>query len=242
VCFNPDEEIGRGSLKFPLERFGAPVAFTIDGGFLGELNVETFSADRAMVIFQGVAVHPGTAKDTMVNALTYMGKFLARLPMAESPECTEKRQGFFHPTDAAGNAAKCQVDVILRDFDAEPLRRRGDRIRRMAESLVAEEPRLEVSVEIVEQYRNMHDALSRRPEISERLRKATEAAGVEPRFEPVRGGTDGSQLTARGMPTPNIFSGGVNFHGPREWVSTRVMALSTCVILNLVQLHAEVRQ
>lgn len=239
VCFNPDEEVGRGALKFPLERFGAPVAFTIDGGFLGELNVETFSADKAIVDFKGVSVHPGTAKGKMVNALTYMGKLLARLPMAESPECTEKREGFFHPTETSGNAAACTVELILRDFDVKPLKERGRRLQEMARALAAEEPRLQVSVEIQEQYRNMHEELSKHPEVAERLRRAVEAAGVKPWFDAIRGGTDGSQLTAKGMPTPNIFAGGVNFHGPREWISTRVMALSTCTILNLVQIYAE---
>lgn len=239
VCFNPDEEIGRGSHKFPLERFNVPVAFTVDGSFPGEINVETFSADKAVVTFQGVAVHPGTAKGKMVNALTYMGKFLDRLPMAESPECTEKREGFFHPIDCSGDAAKCKVSVIIRAFDCKVVEQRGKRLTTMAESLMAEEPRLGVTVELQQQYRNMYEELSKRPEIAQNLTQAVEAAGLAVRNEPVRGGTDGSQLTAKGLPTPNIFAGGVNFHGPREWISTRALALSTCTLLNLVQIHAE---
>ena len=239
ICFNPDEEIGRGAAKFPLEKFGAPLAFTVDGGFPGELNIETFSADKAVVTFKGVAVHPGFAKGKMVNALTYAGKLLARLPMAETPECTQGREGFYHPTDLSGDAAQCKLSLILRDFDSAVLAKRGQRLRSMAEALVAEEPRLGVEVEITEQYRNMYDELSKRPEIAQKLTRAIEAAGLAPRTEPIRGGTDGSQLTAKGMPTPNIFAGGVNFHGPQEWISTRSLALCTCTLLNLVQILAD---
>jgi len=239
VCFNPDEEIGRGAHKFPIEKFGASVAFTVDGGFPPELNVETFSADKAIVKFKGVSVHPGEGKGKLVNALTYMGKFLARLPMAESPECTEERQGFFMPTDLSGDASECSVSLILRDFQETLLAQRSERIREIARGLVAEEPRLAVEVEIKQQYRNMHDELSKRPEIAERMKRAVAAAGLEPTLEPIRGGTDGSQLTAMGLPTPNIFAGGVNFHGPTEWISTRSMGLATCVLLNLAQIYAE---
>jgi tripeptide aminopeptidase len=239
VCFNPDEEIGRGADRFPLERFDCPVAFTVDGGFTGEINIETFSADKAVVTFTGVSVHPGTAKDKMVNALTYMGKLLARLPMAESPECTEGREGFFHPVSVSGDAAACKLHLIIRDFDTEVVEERGRRLRAMCEGLVAEEPRLDVHVEIVEQYRNMLDVLSKHPETTQKLERAVWSAGIEPDLKPIRGGTDGSRLTALGMPTPNIFAGGVNFHGPSEWISTRVLAQSACAILNLVQLYGE---
>jgi tripeptide aminopeptidase len=239
VCFNPDEEIGRGADCFPLERFDCPVAFTIDGGFSGEINVETFSADKAVITLTGISTHPGTAKGKLVNALTYAGKLLARLPMAESPECTDGREGFYHPVSISGDAASCRVQLIVRDFDVAVLRERGRRLEAICAGLRAEEPRLEVRVEIVEQYRNMHDVLARHPEITERLTRAVELAGVAPMLKPVRGGTDGSRLTALGMPTPNLFDGGVNFHGPTEWISTRVLAQSTCAILNLVQLHAE---
>jgi len=238
IAFTPDEEVGRGAHRFPLEAFDAPVAFTVDGGFAGELSTETFSADKAVVCFEGVSVHPGWAKGKLVNALTALGKFLARLPLAESPECTEGREGFFHATDVSGNAASARVQVILRDFDDEILARRGTRLCAIAEALEAEHPGLGVSVEITPQYRNMAGALVERPEITVHLRRAVELAGIEPQLVPVRGGTDGSQLTAMGLPTPNIFTGGGNFHGPREWVSTRGMALATCTLANLVQLYA----
>jgi tripeptide aminopeptidase len=241
VCFNPDEEIGRGADRFPMERFDCPVAVTIDGSFTGEINVETFSADKAVVTFTGVAVHPGTARGKMVNALTWMGKLLDRLPLGEAPECTDGRQGFYHPVVASGDAACCTLQLILRDFDTKVLEERGRRLERMCAGLMAEEPRLDVTVEITKQYRNMYDVLSRYPDVAARLDEAVRAAGITPRLEPIRGGTDGSRFTEMGMPTPNIFAGGVNFHGPSEWISTRVLAQSACTILNLVQLFAEGR-
>jgi len=239
VCFNPDEEIGRGANLFPLDRFDCPVAFTVDGGFTGEISVETFSADKAVVTFTGVSVHPGAAKGKLVNALTYMGKLLDRLPMAESPECTDGREGFYHPVVASGDAASCSLQLIIRDFYTAVVEERGMRLKAMASALMAEEPRLDVRVEITEQYRNMYDVLEGHPEILERLRRAVEAAGIEPQLRPVRGGTDGSRLTAMGMPTPNMFAGGINLHGPSEWISTRVLAQVVCTILNLVQIYGE---
>ena len=239
VCFNPDEEIGRGADRFPLERFDCPLAFTIDGSFSGEINVETFSADKAVVTFTGVSTHPGTARGKMVNALTWMGKLLDRLPMGESPECTDGREGFYHPVGASGDAASCTLQLILRDFDTAVLEERGKRLEGMCAGLMAEEPRLRVDVRITKQYRNMHDVLSRHPQVTATLEEAVRAAGITPRLEPIRGGTDGSRLTELGMPTPNVFAGGVDFHGPSEWISTRVLAQSTCTILNLVQLLAE---
>jgi tripeptide aminopeptidase len=239
VCFNPDEEIGRGADRFPLDRFDCPLAVTIDGSFSGEINLETFSADKAVITFTGVSVHPGTAKDKMVNALTYAGKLLAMLPADESPERTDGRDGFFHPVLVSGDAASCRVQLIIRDFDTAVLEERGRRLRRMCEEMREEEPRLRVEVEITEQYRNMYDVLSRHPRIDDVLQEAVRAAGILPDVKPIRGGTDGSRLTALGMPTPNLFAGGVDFHGPAEWISTRVLAQSTCAILNLVQLYPD---
>jgi len=237
VCFNPEEEVGRGADRFPLAEFGATVAFTLDGGFIGEANTETFSADKATVTFRGVSVHPGMAKGKMVNALRFMGRFLDRLPTEKSPETTEKREGFIHPTDISGDAAEAKVNLILRSFDDDELAGHGVEVKKLAEEMRAEEPRLNVKVEIKEQYRNMRPRLDQHPEIMERLVAALRAAGIQTFHEPIRGGTDGSRLTAMGMPTPNLFAGGVNFHGPTEWISTRAMALSTCTILNLVQIY-----
>ncbi|RJO67311.1 MAG: peptidase T [Myxococcales bacterium] len=239
VAITPDEEIGRGAEKFDVERFGAHCAYTLDGGFSGEVNGETFSADSAAVAIAGVAVHPGTAKGKLVNAIRWAAAFVESLPPDESPEKTEGRQGFYHPTRISGNASEAKVSLILRDFELGKLTARGDAIRRLAEELRRREPRLGVTVEITETYRNMAYWLKDRPEVMDRLVEAVKLVGIEPRVEPIRGGTDGSGLTAKGLPTPNIFTGGVNYHGPQEWISTRVMAQAVCVTLNLIQLWAE---
>jgi len=168
-----------------------------------------------------------------------MGKLLARLPHLESPEGTDGRDGFFMPTDLSGDASECTLNLILRAFDVETLKERGERLKQMGAALMAEEPNLTVEVEIQEQYRNMYDVLSQHPEIVKKLEEAVKMAGVEPNLEPIRGGTDGSRLTAMGMPTPNVFAGGVNFHGPTEWISTTAFGYSVCTILNLVQLFSE---
>ncbi len=239
VGITPDEEIGRGASKFDIARFNADCAYTLDGGWLGEINSETFSADGASIKFTGVAVHPGFAKNRMVNALKYAAKFIEKLPADERPENTEGRQGFYHMTDLSGNASEATLSMILRDFEVDKLKVRGETVKRIAKELMDEEPRLKVSVEITETYRNMAYWLKDRPEITEKLLEAVEACGITPQVLPIRGGTDGSGLTAKGLPTPNIFAGGLNFHGPREWISTRVMAFAVCTVLNLVQGWAE---
>jgi tripeptide aminopeptidase len=239
VAFTPDEEIGQGAEFFDVAGFGAKCAYTVDGGFTGEVNFETFSADKAEVIFTGVAVHPGYAKDRMVNALRHLGAFLDRLPKDESPERTEKRQGFFHPTKIEGNAAEAKAEMILRAFDNDELAERGRRVQALADEFVKAEPRLKVKVNITKQYRNMADKLKEFPQARDHLLQAVRDAGLEPDIIAIRGGTDGSGLTAMGLPTPNIFTGGVSFHGPREWISTRVMGQAVCVLVNLIQRWAE---
>lgn len=238
VAFTPDEEIGRGTAEFPLESYGADVAFTIDGSFDAEVNVETFHADSAYVTVTGVSTHPGTAKGKLVNALRHMAVFLSRLPAEVSPERTEGREGFIHPYELNGDASSCRCHLILRDFDRDALTALGHRLREIAESVQGDEPRLKVEVEIESSYPNMYDYLKDRPEIAERLQEAVRRAGIEPDLKPIRGGTDGSKLTEMGLPCPNIFAGGVNFHGQTEWVSTRSMGLSLCTVLNLMRLYA----
>ncbi len=236
VAFTPDEEIGRGANWFPVERFGAEVAFTLDGGFPGEINVETFSADSAFVTIEGVSTHPGTAKGKLVNAVRYMTRFLSRLPELDRPEYTETREGFIHIDEIEGNAAKVKVHMILRDFEDDLLAARGALVRKLGAELEREEPRLKVTVEIVRSYRNMRIMQDMHPGLPELLSEAVQAAGVQPELVPIRGGTDGARLTEMGLPTPNLFAGGVNFHGPMEWISTRSLALASCAILNLVQI------
>lgn len=236
IAFTPDEEIGRGANWFPVERFGAEVAFTLDGSFPGEINVETFSADSAFVTIEGVSTHPGTAKGKLVNAVRYMTRFLSRLPELDRPEYTEGREGFIHIDEIEGNSAKVKVHMILRDFEDDLLAARGELVRQLGAELQKEEPRLKVDVEIVRSYRNMRSMQDMQPGLPELLSEAVRLAGAEPDLVPIRGGTDGARLTEMGLPTPNIFAGGVNFHGPTEWISTRALALATCTVLNLAQI------
>jgi len=239
VGFTPDEEIGRGHAKFPIEEFGADVAFTLDGGFPGEVNVETFEAYSAFVTVTGVPTHPGMAKGKLVNALRYMAKFIDRLPAEISPECTEGREGFIHPFELNGDATACKCHLILRDFEEDKVKGWGDIVKDIAESLKKDEARLKVEVDIQFSYPNMYKFLKEKPEIAERLKEAVAKAGLEPHIDPIRGGTDGSNLSRKGLPTPNIFAGGVNFHGPTEWISTKSMGLALCTVLNLLTLYAD---
>ncbi|MBN2798230.1 MAG: peptidase T [Deltaproteobacteria bacterium] len=238
IAFTPDEEIGRGAHGFPYERFGATAAITLDGGFSGELNVETFNADAAWVRVTGVPTHPGTAKGKLVNAITWLARLIERLPADERPETTEGYQGFFHVTEVEGDATEATAQLILRDFDAEALAARGALLRALAGELITQEPRLRVTVSVEPSYRNMRPALERQPALVEQLLEATRLAEVEPRVLPIRGGTDGAMLTAGGLPCPNVFAGGVNFHGPTEWICTRSLGESMAVVLHLVQLRA----
>jgi len=239
IGFTPDEEIGRGHAKFPLERFGADLAFTLDGTFDGEINIETFEAYSAFVTVTGVPTHPGTAKGKMVNALRYMAKLLDRLPEGARPERTEGREGFIHPHELSGDASSCKCHLILRDFEEAKVKALGEELRAIAAKVVAEEPRLKIDVDIQFSYPNMHKFLKDKPEIRERLETAVRGAGLKPDLVPIRGGTDGANLSRKGLPTPNIFSGGMNFHGPTEWISTRSMGLALCTVLNLLGLYAK---
>jgi tripeptide aminopeptidase len=239
IAFTPDEEAGRGTAKFPIEAFGADVAFTVDGTFDGEINVETFNADSAYITITGVSTHPGTAKGKLVNALRYMSKFIERLPAEKSPERTEGREGFIHPMEVNGDASKCRSHLILRDFEEEPLAEFGRIAREIAKDLKKEEPRLKIDVEIKRRYSNMYQFLRKRPEITDRLKEAVRRADVEPIVRPIRGGTDGANLTKMGLPCPNIFAGGMNYHGPTECISTRSMGLVVCVLLNLLILYTD---
>jgi len=239
VCFTPDEEIGRGTAKFPIETFGASVAFTLDGTFDGEINIETFNADSAHVTITGVATHPGTAKGKLVNALRHMAVFIGKLADDPAPETTEDREGFIHPYELSGDATSCKCHLILRDFEKDKLAAFGARVKAVAAEVQTAEPRLKVEVEVNHSYPNMYEYLKDRPEIAERLEQAVVRAGAAPIILPVRGGTDGANLSRKGLPTPNIFSGGMNFHGPTEWISARSMGLSLCTVLNLLVLYAD---
>jgi tripeptide aminopeptidase len=233
VAFTPDEEIGRGVDNFDIEGFGAEVAYTLDGSTAGEIQHETFSALEARVRFKGRAAHPGYAKDIMVNAIRLAGAFLTRLPPDLSPERTEERDGFVHPTRIEGDAENVEVRLILRDFDEEKLEGYADLVQRIADEVGG------AQVELRRQYRNMKQYLEAVPHAVELADEAVRRAGLEPLRSLVRGGTDGSRLSELGLPTPNIFTGGHQPHSQREWACVADMGSAAETIVHLVQLWAE---
>lgn len=239
ICFTPDEEIGRGVEHLTPQDLRADVAYTLDGGEVGEITYETFSADKAIVTITGVAVHPGVAKGKLVNALRLAGKFLAALPPELSPEMTAEREGYIHPYRIQGTAAEVVLGFYLRDFELEGLHSHGERLRAIARTLEAEEPRVHITCTITPQYRNMRYGLEKDMRPVELALAALQPLGIPPLTRPVRGGTDGSGLTAKGVPTPNLFTGLENSHGPLEWISLQDMAKAVQMCLNLVQLWAE---
>jgi tripeptide aminopeptidase len=239
VAFTPDEEVGQGGHRVSLERFGADCAYTLDGSDLGGLQDETFSADEATLTVTGVDIHPGSATGKLVNALRLAAEIVAALPSDRlTPETTSGREGFLHPFEFIGAAGRATVKFILRDFDEEGLRAHAELLRRTAERVAAHEPRARVEVTIREQYRNMRDALDRVPEIVAAGEAAIRAEGIEPVKEPIRGGTDGSILTARGLPTPNLFTGGHEFHSTREWASLQEMSAAAATVVRLAGIWA----
>jgi tripeptide aminopeptidase len=236
LCFNPDEEIGRGVHKLDLARVGAVAGYTLDGESPGEIDWETFSADAAVVEIRGVATHPGWAKDVMVNALRLAGRFVTALPMECAPERTAERDGFVHPVEISGNSERATVRLILRDFELAGLAAKRAVVERAAAEVRAAEPRARIEVTFTEQYRNMRYWLEKDLRPVELAREAVRRAGLAPVLRSVRGGTDGSQLTARGLPSPNIFTGMHAVHSPREWVTLQDMAKSAEVLVHLAQL------
>ncbi len=241
LCFTPDEEIGRGVDHLTLEDLAADVAYTIDGGALGEVIYESFSADKAVVEITGVSIHPGTAKGKMVNALRLASKFIEALPQqTRTPETTDGREGFIHPYRVSGTAAHAELLFILRDFELDGLKAHGDLIRSVTEKLALAEPRAKIECTITPQYRNMRYWIENEMRPVELAIEAIKEAGIEPIITPIRGGTDGARLTEMGLMTPNLFCGMHNFHGPLEWVSLQDMAKATQVCLNLVCLWVAV--
>jgi tripeptide aminopeptidase len=236
IGFTPDEEIGEGATLFDIERFGAVCAYTLDGSELGELQDETFSAVEAVVDVRGVEIHPGQATGKLVNALRLAARIVARLPSdVLTPETTADRDGFIHPYELCGNAGKARIRLIVRDFDDERLDQHVALLRRTAEEVVATEARASVEIEVREQYRNMRRFLERTPLVTAAAEEAIRAEGIEPLRTPIRGGTDGSRLSEMGLPTPNIFDGGHEFHSPREWVSLQDMAAAAATVVRLAE-------
>jgi tripeptide aminopeptidase len=241
ICFTPDEEVGRGVDFLDIAQLGASAAYTFDGGGVGEVSWETFSADGAVVEITGVSTHPGTANAYgMVNAVHLAGKLLGMLPREfAAPESTNGRVGFIHPTGIEGSTASATVRFIIRDHDNDKLAAKGQMLQLICDALQAGYPTAKVTCTITKQYRNMGYWLRDRPEIMDKLRTACADVDVESYDEPVRGGTDGSRLTERGLPTPNIFTGGHNAHGPLEWVTVQDMQKGVDVMVALAKRWGE---
>lgn len=234
IGFTPDEEIGQGASLFDLEQFGAGCAYTIDGSEVGELQDETFSALEAVLTVRGVDVHPGQATGKLVSALRLAARIVAALPCDRlAPESTRNREGFIHPYELRGTPAVAVVRTIIRDFDEDLLESHAQLLRRTAEDVVAAEPRARLDVEVTRQYRNMRSYLEPFPEVVRAAEESIRAEGIEPVRTPVRGGTDGSLLSELGLPTPNIFTGGHEYHSVREWASLQDMAACAATIVRL---------
>ena len=234
IAFTPDEEIGEGAKLFDIERFGALCAYTIDGSDLGELQDETFSADEAIVRVTGVEVHPGKATGKLVNALRLAAQVVAALPDDRlTPETTGGREGFIHPYLMTGDAASAEVRFIVRDFDNDLLADHVALLERAARSVADREPRARIEVDVRRQYRNMREYLDAVPEAMTVADEAIRREGITPLRRPIRGGTDGSQLSEMGLPTPNIFSGAQEFHSVREWASLQDMSAAAATIVHL---------
>lgn len=239
VAFGPDEEIGVGADKFDVEDFNVDFAYTMDGGPVGELQYETFNAAQAEITIQGKNVHPGTAKDTMINALQLAVDFQNALPADEVPEKTEGTEGFFHLMSLSGSVEEAKMAYIIRDHDRTRFEERKEQLLAVQESLNTrfDEPR--VHVHLYDQYYNMKEIIEKDMSIIDLAKDAMEAVGITPVTEPVRGGTDGSKISYLGIPTPNIFAGGENMHGCYEFVSLQSMMKATDVIVKIAELNAQ---
>lgn len=223
VAFTPDEEIGRGPHKFDVERFDATYAYTVDGGPLGELQYESFNAAAAKILFKGNSVHPGTAKNKMINAGKMAAAFINELPDQEAPEYTEGYEGFYHLSSVNGDVENAEVIYIIRDFDKDTFEKRKNVFHQITDKLQAKYGAESVTLEMRDQYYNMREKIEPVKEIVDIAYDAMKNLNIEPIVQPIRGGTDGSQLSYMGLPTPNIFTGGENFHGKFEYVSVNNM-------------------
>ncbi|HLQ72277.1 MAG TPA: peptidase T [Bacillota bacterium] len=238
VAFTPDEEIGRGPHKFDVNRFDATYAYTIDGGPLGELQYESFNAAAARITFKGNSVHPGTAKDKMVNAGKMAAAFVGKFPEKESPEHTEGYEGFYHLISIEGNAENASVSYIIRDFDRDGFETRKATVEHFVEEMQETFGKENIELDMNDQYYNMRDKIEPVKRIVDIAHQAMENLEITPVIQPVRGGTDGSQLSYKGLPTPNIFTGGENFHGKYEYVSVDNMEKATKTIVEISRLFA----
>lgn len=240
ILFTPDEEVGQGTAKVDMQKLGAAFGYTLDGGEAGSLEDETFSADGATITVNGVIVHPGYAKDKLVNALKIAGAVLDALPKNEwSPETTEKMQGFVHPVAVNGIAEKATLQFIVRDFTNPGLQEHHNRLKKIAEEVVARFPGATMEYKAMEQYRNMKEVLDKCPHVVSYAEEAIQRAGLTVKKESIRGGTDGSRFSYIGMPCPNIFTGMQNIHSKLEWIGTKDMAKAAETIVHLAMIWEE---
>jgi tripeptide aminopeptidase len=240
IGFTVDEETGRGTEFFDLDEFGAELAYTLDGSGRGSLEIESFSAKEVQVRIQGRGVHPGVAKGKLVNSIKLAADVIASLPRdSRSPETTEGREGFVHPTRIRGTADEAVVSFIARDHDDGKLEEHVAFLRSLVDDVARSEPRAKLTVDVQFQYPNMRKAIDRHPRVVDAAVEAYRRLGIEPVFEPIRGGTDGSRLSEAGLPTPNLFTGGQDYHSLREWASLQDMAAAAAVIVELVSIWAQ---
>ncbi|MBR6827226.1 MAG: peptidase T [Prevotella sp.] len=239
IAFNPDEEIGMGAQHFDVERFGCEWAYTMDGGDVGELEFENFNAASAKIYIKGVSVHPGYAKGKMVNASLLAAEFASLLPKDETPETTEGYQGFFHLTSVQSNVEHATLSYIIRDHDRDHFEERKHLIQSIVRQMNERYGEGTVSCELRDQYYNMKEKIDPQMHVIDLVLHAMQDCGVAPKVKPIRGGTDGAQLSFRGLPCPNIFAGGVNFHGPYEFVSVQSMEKAMQVIVKICELTAD---
>lgn len=239
VAFTPDEEIGRGPHKFNVEKFNADFAYTVDGGPLGELQYESFNAAAAKIVFKGNNVHPGTAKGKMVHSTKIANEFMNMLPTKEAPEYTEGYEGFFHLISVEGSVEETELYYIIRDFDKEKFQTRKSLIHNIVKELQQKHGKDSIELQIKDQYFNMREKIEPVMEIVDVAKEAMKSLHIEPIIEPIRGGTDGSQLSFMGLPTPNIFTGGENFHGKYEFISVDNMEKAVQVILEICKRFGE---
>lgn len=241
VGFNPDEEIGRGAHLFDVEKFGCQFAYTMDGGEVGELEFENFNAASAKIRINGCSVHPGYAKGKMINAGRIATELVQMLPQDETPETTEGYEGFYHLTDIKGNCESAAVSIIIRDHNMNKFRHRKERIEEIVAVINAKYGDGVAQLSLNDQYYNMREKIEPMMYVIDIARKAIEEAGVTPRIQAIRGGTDGAQLSFKGLPCPNIFAGGINFHGPYEFVPIQSLEKGMATVVNICRLVAELK-
>jgi len=237
LLFTPDEEVGRGTEKLNLKDLKADYAYTIDGEKLGEIEDETFCADTVVITVTGVNVHPGYAKNKLINSIKVASEILEQFPKTSmSPETTEKREGYIHPYTISGGVEETVIKVLIRDFGESGLKEKESRLKKIIDSIAKKHPKASMGFKIIESYRNMKSILDKYPEVLEKAIDAIKLAGIKPVKNIIRGGTDGARLSFMGLPTPNLFTGGLNFHSRYEWITLEDMQKATEVIIQLMKL------